>query len=131
MIDKAPKQFGFSAKERLKSKKKIEELFKNGSSFFTHPFLVKYLPATGSDCNQIVITVPKKYVRSAVMRNRIKRRIREAYRLNKHLHPGTNHFFIAFLYLSKEDIGHKKTNDKLKLILSRLSSTPQKEKTQI
>lgn len=75
----------FSKSERLCSKKAIEALFKDGKSFYCSPFLIIWtysisdmpLPA------QVAFSVPKKGFKLAVIRNLIKRRTREAYRLNK------------------------------------------------
>ena len=75
----------FYKEERLCSKKSLDLLFKNGSSFLLYPFRVTYFfvaephqfPA------QVVINVAKKRYKHAVDRNLIKRRTREAYRLQK------------------------------------------------
>jgi ribonuclease P protein component len=77
----------FSKSERLCSKKAIEALFKNGKSFYCHPFLVIWA-YSNSDIPfpaQIAVSVSKKNFKLAVSRNLIKRRIREAYRKNKHV----------------------------------------------
>lgn len=75
----------FNKEERLCSKKSLDLLFKNGSSFLLYPFRLTFLfvdephkyPA------QVVINVAKKRYKHAVDRNLIKRRTREAYRLQK------------------------------------------------
>lgn len=75
----------FNKEERLCSKKSLDLLFKNGSSFLFYPFRVTYLfvaephkyPA------QVVINVAKKRYKLAVDRNLVKRRTREVYRLQK------------------------------------------------
>ena len=75
----------FKKEERLCSKKSLDLLFKNGSSFLVYPYRLTFIfdnqpqpfPA------QIVINVAKKRYKHAVDRNLIKRRIREAYRLQK------------------------------------------------
>ncbi|WP_285009064.1 ribonuclease P protein component [Pedobacter faecalis] len=75
----------FRKEERLCSKKLIDLLFKNGSSFLLYPFRVSYLLADQESkypC-QVLINVSKKRYKRAVDRNLIKRRSREAYRLNK------------------------------------------------
>lgn len=75
----------FTKEERLCSRKSIDLLFKNGSSFLLYPFRVSYL-LTDTSCKfpaQIVINVSKKRYKRAVDRNLIKRRCREAYRLQK------------------------------------------------
>ncbi|TCD08241.1 ribonuclease P protein component [Pedobacter frigidisoli] len=77
--------YTFKKEERLCSRKHLDLLFKNGSSFLLYPFRVSYLfvnePAAVQV--QVVINVPKKRYKRAVDRNLLKRRIREAYRLNK------------------------------------------------
>ncbi|QIL42479.1 ribonuclease P protein component [Pedobacter sp. HDW13] len=77
--------YTFRKEERLCSRKHLDLLFKNGSSFLLYPFRVSYLfvdqPADVPA--QVVINVPKKRYKRAVDRNLLKRRIREAYRLNK------------------------------------------------
>jgi ribonuclease P protein component len=73
-------------KEKLKSRKQIESLFAGGKSFAVFPIRVTYsfLPAGEEDpLAQIGVTVSKKYFKRAVDRNRIKRLLREAYRLQK------------------------------------------------
>ncbi|MGY4384468.1 ribonuclease P protein component [Pedobacter sp. UYP24] len=77
----------FTKEERLCSKKLLDLLFKNGSSFLLYPFRISYLPirATHQYPVQVVINVSKKRYKRAVDRNLIKRRIREAYRLQKEL----------------------------------------------
>ncbi|PWS30128.1 ribonuclease P protein component [Pedobacter paludis] len=77
--------YTFKKEERLCSRKYLDLLFKNGSSFLLYPFRISYifidLPADVQA--QVVINVPKKRYKRAVDRNLLKRRIREAYRLNK------------------------------------------------
>lgn len=121
------KRFTFSKSERLKSKKKIEELFKNGSSFHLYPFLVRFLPQKESTVNEVLISVPVKYQKLAVKRNLIKRRMREAYRLNKHILSETNSggFLLAFIYLSNDILAFKEIEKKLTLVLNRLSKEAQ------
>lgn len=75
----------FNKEERLCSKKLLDLLFKNGSSFLFYPFRVTYIfvaePHTYPA--QVVINVAKRRYKLAVDRNLIKRRSREAYRLQK------------------------------------------------
>lgn len=80
----AAKRFGFGKKEKLKSRKGIEALFLNGKSFAAFPLRITYqfIPSEDSSL-QVGVTAGKKYFKKAVDRNRIKRLIREAYRLQK------------------------------------------------
>ena len=75
----------FNKEERLCSRKLLDLLFKNGSSFLLYPFRVSYLfvDVPHSFPAQVVINVSKKRFKKAVDRNLIKRRSREAYRLQK------------------------------------------------
>ena len=77
--------YTFTKEERLCSRKYLDLLFKNGSSFLLYPFRVSYLfiDESADVKAQVVINVPKKRYKRAVDRNLLKRRIREAYRLNK------------------------------------------------
>lgn len=101
------KRYGFGRKEKLKSRKQIDELFLNGKSFSTFPLRVTYqfLPAQ-EPVVQVGVTAGKKYFKKAVDRNRIKRLIREAYRLQKNdlnevLKQRGNKGFLFFVYTDK------------------------------
>lgn len=121
MTESRPKNFGFSKAERLTGKKNIEELFQHGSSFFLHPFLVKYRKS-GENNHRFLITVPKKKFKRAVDRNLIKRRIREAYRLNKHLitDQPIGFFHVGFIYQDDSILPYAEIENKLVILLKRL-----------
>lgn len=101
------KRFGFGKKEKLKSRKQIEELFLNGENFSAFPLRVTYqfLPSEETIV-QAGVTAGKKYFKKAVDRNRIKRLIREAYRLQKNdlievLKQKHQKGFLFFMYTDK------------------------------
>lgn len=83
----------------------LSRLFASGRYGFTDGFRYCYRIGNELPFNRIVVSVPKKCFRRAVKRNLLKRRIREAYRLNKNLLPvnaekgGTD---ILFIYSSKD-----------------------------
>jgi ribonuclease P protein component len=99
----------FRKKERISRQKEINVLFEKGKSFIVYPLRVVYLegqPVSGVDA-AVLIRVPKKRIKRAVGRNRIKRLIREAYRLNKHLlllelQEKGKALLTAFLFVGKE-----------------------------
>ena len=77
--------YTFKKEERLCSKILIKKLFDQGAVLSISPFRTLYMETTfeAPVPLQIVISVPKRRFKKAVDRNRIKRHIREAYRLNK------------------------------------------------
>ncbi len=105
-------QYTLCKEERLYAEKRIEALFAGGSSFIAYPLRVVYITR---ECNledelptvSILTSVSKKRFKRAVKRNRVKRLIREAYRLNKiefieFAAQSGKSFDIAFLYLKSE-----------------------------
>jgi ribonuclease P protein component len=76
------KRFTLGKTERLKSRKAIGELFEKGNNFSISPFRVLY-QQTAIEGLQVAVGVSSKNFKRAVDRNRIKRQIREAYRLEK------------------------------------------------
>ena len=113
--------YNFTKEERLCNKKLIDELFHSGSSFLCYPFKASWLiiDAPQQFPVQILFAVSKKRFKSAVDRNLIKRRMREAYRLHKqqnlyHLLTGANKKIVLSIgYIGKEiaeyDLIEKKT----------------------
>ena len=96
-------KFSFHKGERLKSEKLIQELFEKGSSFNLYPFRVVYLiNANGATPHQAMFTASSRNFKRAVDRNKIKRRTREAYRLNKSTLAETPQLIIGFIYTSKK-----------------------------
>lgn len=73
--------------ERLKRRKIIQALFRDGRSAFGYPIRIQWLQIErdGAFPARAAFSVPRKKFKRAVDRNLLKRRMREAYRLNKHL----------------------------------------------
>ena len=90
--------------ERLSSKGAVEMLLKSGRYGVSGVLKYVYRKNNGLPYSRMVVSVPKKLFRRAVKRNLLKRRVREAYRLNKGLIvPGeTGGTDILFIYRSKE-----------------------------
>ena len=79
-----PKRFGFPKAERLKSRKQIDQLFEQGKAFSVFPIRVIYRFQNAEEGSlQAGVTASKKYFKKAVDRNRLKRLLRETYRLQK------------------------------------------------
>jgi len=79
------KRFTLGKKERLKSKKLIDQVFLEGKSFAVSPFRIYYLinDANKKELLQFGVGVSSRNFKKAVERNRIKRLTREACRLQK------------------------------------------------
>lgn len=96
----------FPVEERLKSKKLIEKIFLEGTNLSKYPLKVFYteLPAENNLIMQAGFSVSKRKFKRAVDRNRIKRLMREAYRLKKTVlfnNLSTSYAFM-FLYIGKD-----------------------------
>lgn len=103
----------FSKEERLCSKKLIDQLFHGGSSFIVYPFRYVYLPISDTGTSfpvQVILSVSKRRFKRAHDRNRIKRLMREVYRLQKseylytHLQQRSVNLLLAIQYVGKEEL---------------------------
>jgi ribonuclease P protein component len=81
------KEFSFGKAEKLKSRKSIEALFAGGEAFSRFPIRVVFCLKPAGDGTEagvkVGVSATKKHFKKAVDRNRIKRLLREAYRLQK------------------------------------------------
>ena len=114
--------------ERLDKKKIIEKMFAGGSrSFSVFPLRVVYLPVEELEADDsILISVSKRRFKRAVKRNRVKRQIREAYRVNKHellniLVERKCRLAIAFIYLSDQLVESSIIEDRMRVALVRIT----------
>ncbi len=113
-MENARERFTFRKAEKLCHKKLIEQLFSEGRSLYVRPIKIlalKTVPDPAAPI-KVLISVPKKYIRHAVDRNRIKRLLREAYRKNKRILisclPEQNEGrLLAFVYTSREISDYK------------------------
>ena len=112
-------EFSYSKNERLKSKKIIELLFKEGQRVSAFPLTLVYLKSEKS--NQIGVSVSKRYFKKAVDRNRVKRLLREAYRHNKKMliDNNINGYALMILYIGKELPKFRDVNVKTRVLLSK------------
>jgi len=117
--------FTFRKEERLCSKKVIDRLFQEGKSFLVFPLKVVFLEMQlPSDFPvQAGFTVSKKIFKRAVHRNRIKRMMREAYRLNKHeLYQKieSRQLSVFFIFIGKEITDYKTIERSMKKSIQRI-----------
>ena len=125
-------KFTFNKKEKLKSQKLIEKLFDEGKSVTVFPLRMLYLKTTHDDGSTIKtgVSVSKRNFKKAVQRNRIKRLLREAYRLNKpeYFNNITASYALMILYIGKDATDFDAINANLKLLLSTFVEKISKDK---
>jgi ribonuclease P protein component len=124
------RRYTFPKEEHLCRKKLIEELFsKQGSSFGVYPLRIVWVasPAPTGAPPQVLISVSKRTFKRAVDRNRLKRLIREAYRLNKYRlveQPGGHQVaLLGIIFTGKEKSPLSLVEKKLISAIHRLSGT--------
>lgn len=94
--------FKFPKQQRLTHKKQIEALFANGASAVAYPLRIKYLE-NGLPYHRVLIAVPKRNLPLATQRNKVKRWIREAFRLHQHeLSQLTSHQDMVITYTQRK-----------------------------
>lgn len=120
----------FKKKERLKSKKIIEQLFKSGEIIHQYPFKVLFINSIDQNTEyqaQIAISVSKRNFKKAVDRNYIKRKIREAYRKNKinlynHLIENDQKLSIFVIYTANRDLHYTEIEKSMQLLIEKISN---------
>lgn len=133
--------FRFPKEERLHHRSLVEGLFRSGKSFYEFPFRVSWrilspeelhknfrhnIPE-GIGSTQMMVTVPKKKRRKAVDRVLMRRRIREAYRLNRlelrdtatHL-PEVATLSLALVYIHDSNLPFAIIEEKMKSLLAKM-----------
>ena len=118
-------RFTLSKSERISSLKAIDKLFKDGRGVMKHPIRLVWLKTLPTEDHgspvQVMFSAPKKKFSRAVDRNRIKRLIREGYRLYKpafyDLLPSDQTFHIAFIYIGNEILSMELIQKKMILAL--------------
>jgi len=122
--------------DRLCSEKLIGGLFANGSQLFKYPLRLVYrkvdFPITDSPA-QVAFSVPKKRFKRAVKRNILKRRMREAYRLQKDDFygrlTGDSKVIFMFVYVSNEILSFEEISKSIMKLLDDMVRSLNNEKT--
>lgn len=123
------KLFSLKKEERIHSREEIQGLFSEADSFVSFPFKVLHLEQLeqGDEALKFAVSVPKRSFKKAVDRNLLKRRIKEAYRLNKNelkislTEQGKSLNFMV-IYIAKEALDFHLIEKKIILTLRRLQS---------
>jgi ribonuclease P protein component len=117
----------FRKPEKICNQKQIDSLFEEGKSMKSGLFRLLFLETETSRPTpvQVLIAVPKKNMRHAVTRNRMKRLIREAYRMSKYkilevYTKAEKHCDLAFIFTGKKCVSQAETNTAINELLDRL-----------
>ena len=114
-------RYTYNKDEKLKSQKAIEQLFAEGKSVSAYPLRMVYLDKQSQ--LKVGVSVSKRNFKLAVHRNRVKRLLREGYRLNKNLliDNKLDHYTLMILYISKEMPDFKIIDKKMKALLTKFN----------
>ena len=122
----------FSKRERIVSRKLIEQLFCKDSSHSTSafPLRIVYMEKERDEGDEpvlILVSVSKRHFKRAVKRNRVKRQIREAYRQHKQLltekMPQGRQLAIAFIWLADEFYDSRQVEKSVKRLLWKVAES--------
>lgn len=117
--------------ERLKSKILLDSLFSEGKSEFSYPLKLLYQIKERREEDWPLlfsVSVPKKKIKSAVKRNLVKRKIREAYRLQKAplqellFEKGTHQLSLMLIYIENKPVPYADTEMAVSKLLKKLAN---------
>ena len=113
--------------QRIKSRSAFDNLFETGQGIKQFPFRLVWMSCPYNEKHpvKIAVVVPKRNMRKAFQRNRMKRLMREAYRLNKNpiVDFANNHkkgFLLLFIVHVNNPVEFAETQEKIILLLQRL-----------
>ena len=125
----AAKTFTYSGPEKLKSRKLLNQVFAEGKSLNVFPLKITYTTKekVGSSIAQIGVGVSSRHFKKAVDRNRVKRLLRESYRLQKfsllELIPDKKQLSVFILFVGKGISDTSLIPEKMQLILQKLGNS--------
>lgn len=110
--------------ERLRSLGAVRRLFESGQSGFIFPFRYLWFAEADSERSvEVLFSVPKKFHKRANRRNLLRRRTKEAYRLQKQIvrNGATVNLDLALIYSSKEVLPYKVIANAVRKILEHVA----------
>jgi ribonuclease P protein component len=115
-------KYTLGKEERLKSRKLIERIYQEGSSVKAFPLRMMFLQTkhTSNFPCQVGVSVPKRNFKLAVSRNRIKRLMRETYRLQKEIvYTNLEEPYVFMIsYLGREEWRYEDLHQKMEKLLT-------------
>ncbi|WP_315898168.1 ribonuclease P protein component [Chitinophaga pinensis] len=127
-MELAIKTYSFNKEERLKSRKLIETLFREGKAFSVFPYRIVYMQVDQPLSKypvQVGFSASTKRFPHAVDRNRVKRLTRECWRLQKQefyntLQQQSRQLLVFFIYTDKKIAPYATLHHKISVILKKL-----------
>jgi ribonuclease P protein component len=119
----------FKKEERLKSTTAISALFEDGQTILVYPLKIvwKFSQTEFNSTAQVAFSVSSKVFRKSADRNLLKRRMREAYRLNKiFLYDGLGDkkIIIMFIYIAREELNYSRIEKSVVAGIKRIIRIP-------
>jgi len=118
--------FQYSKKNKLKNTKLINRLFSEGKSVAVFPLRMVFIKLEQDNAtNRVGVSVSKKNFRKAVDRNRIKRLLREAYRLNQNqiFNNSSSAYALMILYLGKDMANFSSVEKKMRQLFDKFGKS--------
>jgi len=118
-------RYFFGKESKLKSRNVIQQLFSEGKHVLVYPLKAVYIFGNEQHPLQVGVSASKRNFKKAVERNRIKRLIREAYRLQKpalenHLIQNKQSLSIFLMYVGKEMPEYEQLKESVEKIIKRM-----------
>ncbi len=124
--------FALTRAERLRGRSRVSQLFSDGRSGFVYPLRYVWSEVCGSEEGegedslaqaQVLFNVPKRFHRRANKRNLLRRRVKEAYRLQKSLliTEGRRPLHLALIYSTKDALSYQQISRAVARILNQLN----------
>ena len=126
----------FPKQNKLCGQLRIAQLYKEGKRFTAWPLRVTYMPiANSQEPTQVLVWAPKSLFKKAVQRNRLRRLMREAYRLNQNIlqqngltaersNSPQGGLLIAFNYMDKEEHPYPVIEKAISKALKKIAAQP-------